>query len=168
MAQLDSRGVKAELVLDEGQVVTRGIVPDVKEDVALIGISEKGYLSAELATRAEGRHALEQHPLPAHFEGPVRALFEHLAPEQPFSRRLVLANLWLFRPLVLDQLTRTASNNALVRTTTAATLISAGVKDNVLPSEARAVVKGLFRPSAKRCQRTVARDEQSLGCSARQ
>jgi carboxypeptidase PM20D1 len=153
-----------ELVLDEGQVVTRGIIPGVVEDVALIGIAEKGGLSTELFTRAGGGHSsmpppqtavgiiagavrsLEQHPLPAHLEGPVRDLFEHLAPELPFSRRLVLANLWLFRPLLLAQLTRAPSTNALVRTTTAATRIQGGVKDNVLPSEARAVVNFRLHP----------------------
>jgi carboxypeptidase PM20D1 len=163
-ALLASRGVKAELVLDEGQVVTRGIVPGVTDDVALIGIAEKGYLSAELSTRVEGGHAsmppprtavgiiaasvhaLEQHPLPARLEGPVQALFEHLAPEMPFLQRLVFANLWLFRPLVLDQLMREPSSNALVRTTTAATLIEGGEKENVLPSEARAVVNFRLRP----------------------
>lgn len=163
-ALLASRGVKAELVLDEGQVVTRGIFPGVEKDVALIGIAEKGSLSTELFTRAEGGHssmpppqtavgiiaggvhALEQHPLPAHLEGPVRDLFEYLAPELPFSRRLVLANLWLFRPLFLAQLTRAPSSNALVRTTTAATIIQGGLKENVLPSEARAVVNFRIHP----------------------
>jgi carboxypeptidase PM20D1 len=163
-ALLASRGVKAELVLDEGQVVTRGILPGVAEDVALIGIAEKGSLSTELFTRAEGGHssmpppqtavgliaegvhALEQHPLPARLEGPVSELFEHLAPELPFPRRLVFANLWLFRPLVLTQLTRAPASNALVRTTTAATCIHGGVKNNVLPSEARAVVNFRLRP----------------------
>jgi carboxypeptidase PM20D1 len=95
---------------------------------------------------AAGVHALEQHPLPAHFEGPVQSLFEYLAPELPFSQRLVFANLWLFRPLVLGQLARAPSNNALVRTTTAATIISGGVKENVLPSEVRAVVNFRLRP----------------------
>ncbi|QRN95240.1 M20 family peptidase [Archangium violaceum] len=163
-ALLASRGVKAELVLDEGQVVTRGIVPGVTDDVALIGIAEKGGLSVELFTRAGGGHssmpppqttvgviagsvsALERHPLPARLEGPARDLFAHLAPEMPFSRRLAFANLWLFRPLVLSQLTRAPSSNALVRTTTAATRISGGVKDNVLPSEARAVVNFRLLP----------------------
>ena len=64
----------------------------------------------------------------------------------PFARRLVLANLWLFEPLVLDKLLAVPSTAALVRTTTAATLISGGVKANVLPASAEATVNFRVHP----------------------
>ena len=52
----------------------------------------------------------------------------------------MLSNLWLFGPLVTRALERTPVTNAWVRTTTAPTMFQSGVKENVLPSRARAVV----------------------------
>ena len=52
----------------------------------------------------------------------------------------MLANLWLFEPWVIKQLTRMPLSNASLRTTLAPTLFNAGVKENVLPEHASAVV----------------------------
>jgi carboxypeptidase PM20D1 len=54
--------------------------------------------------------------------------------------RVVLSNRWLFGPLVLAQLEREPSTNAMLRTTTAITVIRGGNKENVLPGEAEALV----------------------------
>jgi carboxypeptidase PM20D1 len=40
---LSAKGVEAEYVLDEGMVITRGMVPMINKPVALIGTSEKGF-----------------------------------------------------------------------------------------------------------------------------
>ncbi|HET9786005.1 MAG TPA: M20/M25/M40 family metallo-hydrolase, partial [Pyrinomonadaceae bacterium] len=69
---------------------------------------------------------------------------EYIGPEMPFGKRLVMANLWLFKPLVERKLSASPSTNAGIRTTIAATIIDGGVKENVLPSRARAIVN--FRP----------------------
>ena len=157
-ALLERRGVELEMVLDEGGVIAEGILPDVSAPVALVGIAEKGFVSVELSTRTVGGHSslpprqsavgilsaaiarLERYPMPARFEGPTRQLFERLGPRFPFAQRAVFANLWLTRPLVMRSLEGSPTTNAMVRTTTAATLFQAGTKDNVLPSHARAVV----------------------------
>jgi len=52
----------------------------------------------------------------------------------------VLTNLWLFGPIVAKVLTRRPPTAASIRTTTAVTMVSGGVKPNVLPQEASAVV----------------------------
>jgi len=57
-----------------------------------------------------------------------------------FLPRLTLANLWLFKPLVERELLASPQTAAMVRTTTAATIIEGGVKSNVLPIQATAVV----------------------------
>jgi carboxypeptidase PM20D1 len=59
---------------------------------------------------------------------------------QPLGRRLALANLWLFRPLVERQFLATPDMASLVHTTTAPTIFVAGDTENVLPAEARAIV----------------------------
>jgi carboxypeptidase PM20D1 len=69
-----------------------------------------------------------------------------IAPAEPFGPRLVLANLWLFRPPVVRQLLGDPKMATLVRTTTAPTIFKAGNTENVLPSEAKAVVNFQILP----------------------
>ncbi len=156
-ALLASRGIRLESTLDEGQVVARGIVPGVAAPVALVGVAEKGYLNVELEVTGEGGHSsmppaetvigilsaavrrVEQEPLPVRPESMWR-LLEVVGREMPFPQRLAVANRWLFAPVLERVLARTPSGNAALRTTTATTVIQGGVKSNVLPARARAVV----------------------------
>jgi carboxypeptidase PM20D1 len=152
------RGVRLDVVVDEGGVIGDGILPGVSAPVAMVGIAEKGFVSIELATRVPGGHSslpppqsaigilsaaiarLESRPMPARLEKPTRELFERLGPQLPLARRAAFANLWLTRPFVMGALESSPGTNAMVRTTAAPTIFQAGTKDNVLPSEARAVV----------------------------
>ncbi|HYR96476.1 MAG TPA: M20 family peptidase [Candidatus Binatus sp.] len=161
---LGERKVSPLFVLDEGLAVTEGIFGDVPAPVALIGIAEKGYLSVELTVASEGGHsstppretavgilsaaihALEQHPARAELVGPARRLFEFIGPETGFATRLALANLWLFGPLVRSRLAASPASDALIRTTTAPTMLEGSVKENVLPARARGVVNFRIRP----------------------
>ncbi len=90
--------------------------------------------------------AVESHPVPAAIDGPTAALFDHLGPEMPLPMKLVFANRWLFGGLIVHQLEQSPTTNAVVRTTTAATIIEGGVKDNVLPARARAVINFRIKP----------------------
>jgi carboxypeptidase PM20D1 len=163
-ALLAERGIEPLLVVDEGLAVLEDVLPGISQPIALVGIAEKGYATVELSVTAEGGHSstpppqtavgvlagavqrVEQSPLPGGFEGVSRELFDHLAPELPFHLRLPLANLWLFGPLVERQLAADPSMNALLRTTTAATMIEGSVKENVLPIRARAAVNFRLLP----------------------
>ncbi len=163
-ALLKKRGIKAAMVLVEGLVITDGIIPGLKPPGALIGLSEKGYLSVELTVELEGGHSsmppkntavgilshaiaqLDAPPLPARLAGPVKALFATLGPEMPFGMRLAFSNLWLLSPVVLSQLEAKTSTNATIRTTTAPTMFQGSVKDNVLPASAKAVVNFRILP----------------------
>lgn len=159
------RGVGPALVLDEGLAVAEGLMPGLGDTpVALVGVAEKGYLSVELRATGEGGHSsappdetavdvlaralvrLRERPLPAGIDGPVEELFETVAPRMGFGRRLVLANLWLFEPLVVRQLSSSPGTDALLRTTTAPTMLEGSVKDNVLPTRATAVVNFRVHP----------------------
>jgi len=161
---LKSRGVRVKFALDEGSVITEGIVPGLKQPAALIGIAEKGYASLELSAVSSGGHssmpppqtaigivaaavdAVENHPMPAALDGPAALLFDRLGPEMPFSTKMALANRWLFDGLIVRQLTGSPPTNAVVRTTAAATMFAGGVKDNVLPAKARAVINFRIKP----------------------
>ncbi|MCE2510448.1 MAG: M20 family peptidase [Alphaproteobacteria bacterium] len=155
---LKSRGIVFEFTLDEGLVIAIDQMPGVKAPVALIGVAEKGYVSLELLARAEGGHSsmpppetaigrlarairrLERHPMPAALRGPAAEMFAAVAPEMDFSLRLQFANRWLFDPFLLRRLEEMPATNGMIRTTTAPTMLAGGIKDNVLPSEVRAVV----------------------------
>jgi carboxypeptidase PM20D1 len=89
---------------------------------------------------------LEENPMPARIAGATRSSFEFLAPELPLGLRTVMGNLWLFSPLLESRLADEPSSNARMRTTTAATIIRGGVKENVLPSEAKAWVNFRILP----------------------
>lgn len=163
-ALLKARGVRPEMVLDEGGAVTVGLVPGVRPDVALVGIAEKGYVSVELTAGARGGHSsmppargaigrvaravarLEEEPMPARLDGVGTALFPHVGQDLPFGQRAAFANLWLTRPLVARVLAGAPSTNAAIRTTAAPTIFQAGTKDNVLPAQARAVVNFRILP----------------------
>jgi carboxypeptidase PM20D1 len=164
---LAQRGVRLASVLDEGQVVTSGIVPGFERPVALIGIAEKGYLSLELLVEAEGGHSsmpprhtavgilaaaiakLEANPFPASLPEPVRRQFAYLGPEQGWTRRVLFSNLWLFAPLVRGQMEKAPSTAAMLRTTIAPTMLEGSIKENVLPMRARAVVNFRLLPGAR-------------------
>jgi carboxypeptidase PM20D1 len=59
---------------------------------------------------------------------------------------VILANLWLFSPLLERQAAADPAANARIRTTTAPTIFQGGIKENVLPHEARAVVNFRILP----------------------
>ncbi len=159
---LRDRGVRAKMSLDEGMAVIDGAVLGLDNPIAFISLTEKGYLSLELTAHGPPGHAstpprettlgilsravtrLEENPMPASLPEPVRLMFRYLGPEMPFPANVVFANLWLTKPLVMRQLASERATDAAIRTTTAVTIMEGGVKDNVLPAEARAVVN--FRP----------------------
>lgn len=163
-ALLAERGVELDLVLDEGGAIVSGFLPGSDAPVATIGIAEKGYVSVELSVETAGGHSsippaetaigllstaisrLEANPLPASLDSVVRHSLDYIGPEAPFLFRLALANLWLFGPLVERQFSRVPATNAFLRTTTAPTILRAGLKDNVLPASATGVVNFRILP----------------------
>ncbi len=156
-ALLESRGVRLGSVLDEGGSVINKFLPNVETPVGVIGISEKGYLSLRLIAEVNGGHSsmpaeetaigvlskaitkLENNPMPAHLEV-VEFVMSYLGSALPFFQRMMFANTWLFSGILKKKLSKSKMLNAIIRTTTAATIFNAGVKDNVLPDRAEAVV----------------------------
>jgi carboxypeptidase PM20D1 len=94
--------------------------------------------------------ALQDNPRPAGLSEPTRKMLQQVAPYQPFAKRMVFANLWLFEPLIVKQLAGKPETNALVRTTMSPTLLRAGVKDNVLPATAEATINFRLAPGESR------------------
>jgi carboxypeptidase PM20D1 len=95
---------------------------------------------------AAGLARLETRQMPRAIRGPTADMFDYLGPEMPFAPRLVMANRWLLGGILTSQFGTTPQGNALLRTTTAPTVLQAGVKENVLPSTARALVNFRILP----------------------
>jgi carboxypeptidase PM20D1 len=181
--ELARRGLKFAWVVDEGSGVSEGVMPGVERPIAGIAVSEKGYLSIELVAQGEGGHSsmpppdnaigllaaaigrLQASQFAPRLTPTLRQSLETLAPETPFLQRLLLSNLWLTAPLVVRELAARKESSPMVRTTTAPTILQAGVKENVVPSSARAIVNFRILPGDSIAQvmthvRTVIADDR--------
>ena len=156
---LQEQGIEAEFVMDEGYAVTQGLIPGIDKDVAMIGVAEKGITSLALQVDMKGGHSsqpaketaidvlanavakLKANPLPPTFSDPMKGFMDALGPEMGFVNRMAFANRAIFRSIILSTYEGTGgSGNALIRTTTSPTIFQAGIKENVIPTTARAVV----------------------------
>ncbi|MEO9968246.1 MAG: M20 family peptidase [Hyphomonadaceae bacterium] len=161
---LHERGVRAELVLDEGFFIIEDS-PITGRPMGFIGVAEKGYITLKLTASAVGGHssapprnsanvqlaraivALDENQMKADFsKPPVSDLFRAAAPDMGFGQRMALANMWLFRGIVEGQLSNGAAN-AMVRTTTAPTMLEGSIKENVLPQRSSAIVNFRVHPN---------------------
>jgi len=163
-ALLRERGVRFDFTLDEGGAVVSGAVPGVESPLALIGIAEKGYVMIEVTAHADGGHssmpprttaigrlaraiqAIEEHPMPARVSGPAALLLDEIGEHMKFPLKTVVENRWLFGPILRAYLSGNPATNAMIRTTTAVTMVEGGVKPNVLPDTATASVNFRLLP----------------------
>ncbi len=163
-ALLRSRGVHLAYVLDEGMLITEGMVPGLTAPAALIGVAEKGSATLRLTSNATPGHSsmpgsrtaigalatalshLERAPMHASIRGTAADMFDTLAPEMRGANRFVLTNRWLFGRIIEHGLLASPATAALMRTTTAETIIQGGNKQNVLPGSAEAWVNFRLLP----------------------
>lgn len=180
---LKSRGVKLEMVVDEGGFISKGMVAGVKAPVALVGTAEKGYLSLELSVTTAGGHSamppketaagivctavsrLEKNQYPLRIAGVTKQMLHTIGPEMPFGNRLALANLWLLGGVVKSQLGASPSMASVMHTTIAPTMLQGSMRENVLPIKAVAVVNFRIMPgetteSVTERARAVIKDER--------
>jgi carboxypeptidase PM20D1 len=157
------QNIQFEFILDEGGVITDGIIPGTTQPIALIGVAEKGIVNFRFTVKGEGGHSsqppthtaagilaraivsVENNPFDARLEF-FDLMFGNIGYSMPFSNRLPLANLWLFEPLVLSTLLKSSSLAASARTTAAVTMLKGSTKSNVLPTIATAVVNFRILP----------------------
>lgn len=172
VALLQERGVRLRYVLDEGGVITDGVIGGVTRPVAFVGIAEKGCCNVELKVDAATVEVpedylghgsmppprttigilsaavgqLEAHPMPARMDGASGLLLEYLGPEMPVFERFAVANQWLLGGLIKRSFTAGRATNAVIRTTMAVTMIDGGVSPNVLPPSATTTVNVRLLP----------------------
>jgi carboxypeptidase PM20D1 len=165
VALLKSRGVEPEFALDEGFMVVNPS-PLSGKPMGFIGIAEKGYVTVDVIAVGTGGHsstpprdsaavrlaravvALDENQMPSDLSRPpVSGIFEAAGKDMPFVQRLAFANLWLFKGMIDDQLADVPAGNAMIRTTTAPTMLAGSAKENVLAQRAIATVNFRIHPN---------------------
>tara|TARA_B100002003_G_scaffold81050_1_gene75714 strand:+ start:4641 stop:6104 length:1464 start_codon:yes stop_codon:yes gene_type:complete len=162
--QLRSNAVNVAWSLDEGSFVLDGMIPGITTPVASINVAEKGYLTLELVAHGQGGHSsmppqetavsilaaaivkLKENPVPGGLEGLSKEMYLNLGKHMDFGKRILFANTWLFKPVIESVMGSLPSGNAMLRTTTAPTMLSGSVKANVLPTIATAKVNFRLHP----------------------
>jgi carboxypeptidase PM20D1 len=117
----------------------------------LVAHADGGHSSTPPRESAIGRLAravvaVEANPMPARLSGVVGGLLDAAAPHMDLLSRLAIQNRWLLEPLVERKLAASPATDAMLRTTTAVTMIEGGVKENVLPATATATVNFRLAP----------------------
>ncbi|MGR3621944.1 M20 family peptidase [Pseudophaeobacter sp.] len=161
---LNEQAVELDWMLDEGSFVLDKIIPGLEQPVASINLSEKGYVTLELVAKAEGGHSsmpprvtavgriaraverLQANPVPGGLNGISEEFFDALGRHFPLGQRVVFANRWLFNPVLENLLAGSPSTDAMLRTTTAPTMLTGSSKANVLAAEATAAINFRIHP----------------------
>lgn len=161
----EKQGIRFEYVLDEGQVIVENALPGLDPPLGMIGVAEKGYVTLNLLAKLkDGGHSsmppketaigvlskaivkLQENPFPGKIDGATKGLLQHAGPEMNFPYNVLFANLWLTEGLLKNIFSGKPSSNALIRTTTAPTIIAGGVRANVLPTLASAKINFRILP----------------------
>jgi carboxypeptidase PM20D1 len=166
-ALLRSRGVKPVFVLDEGGLALTED-PVTGRPIAFIATAEKAYATMKVEARAEGGHSsappgetavhilaraidrIASDPFPLLFEGPGADTIRTLSAGAPLMQRMVIANDWLFGPVIASQAAATPTGAALLHTTIAPTMLEGSPKENVLPERATALINYRIHPRDSR------------------
>lgn len=161
---LQQRGVRAWFVLDEGMAAITNH-PLTGGPASMIGISERGFGTLRVHAVGEPGHSsmpppetavslvseavvrIHDMPIEQRLEGgPAIDMMRALAPEISLTNRMAVANEWLFGPLLRQRMSQDRTARALLGTTVAPTMINGGVRPNVLPAEATAMINYRFHP----------------------
>ena len=158
--------IQPALVVDEGGAVVENVFPGVKAPCGMVGIAEKGMMNVKYTVHSQGGHAsapppkspitilaaavqkIVKKPFKMHLTKPAAEMFDTLGRHSSFALKIVFANLWLFKP-VLNLLCKGLGGemNALVRTTTAFTMMEGSAGRNVLPAEAHIISNMRLNPA---------------------
>lgn len=160
----ESKNITFKVIIDEGGVISDGLIPGLAPQAALIGTTEKGYMTIKISAEIEGGHSsmpgesmalttithaidnLMEHPFDAQICDPVKGFIAYLGPEMQGMNKIAFSNSTLLEPLILNAYEKSNSGRALTRTTIAPTIFNSGIKDNVIPRQAEAYINFRILP----------------------
>ena len=148
----ERRGIRPDLVLDEGGAVVDHTFPGFSGQCAMVGIAEKGGFNVDFTMLSQGGHAstppprqllghlsrallkVEKDHFPIQLTKPTAEMFNTIGRHSNFLFRMIFANLWCFQP-VLNLYSKLGGGeiNALLRTTVAITKFEGSQAYNVMP-----------------------------------
>lgn len=154
--ELQRRGVELFIVCDEGGAIITEPIGGIHGNFAMVGVFEKGKADVKFTAKSTGGHAsapsqntpiarlasfvdeFENHsPFKKKILPEVAAMFKKLSSYASFGLKLVLGNLWLFKPVLKVVLPKiSAQAGAMLKTTIAFTMQSGSDAYNVIPQEA--------------------------------
>ncbi|MEO5594143.1 MAG: M20/M25/M40 family metallo-hydrolase [Chitinophagaceae bacterium] len=156
---LQQKHIRADMVIDEGGEINTGKMKDVQRPIAMIGVAEKGYVTFELAVQKPGGHSskpdqetaidilvkalykLRTVQMPVKLTEPLQEYFHRVSGSSDnFFNKMALNNLWLFKSTVQHTLGGSPEGDAMQRTTIVPTILESGIRENVIPTNAKAIV----------------------------
>lgn len=152
---LKDKGIDLAVVIDEGGAVMERAIPGMDRPYAVVGITEKGYMDLKITARGKGGHSStpprntpaarlfafaneieKKRPFKKALIPETEEMFRAMAPSFRFPLRLVLCNLWLFKPLLKALMPKVSSyGEALMATTCCFTMMRGSEAANVIPKE---------------------------------
>ncbi len=156
---LQKRGVRADLVIDEGGEISTEKMKNIPRPIAFIGVAEKGYATFQLKVSIPGGHSskparetaidvlsralyqLRSTQMSATITAPVATFLNRAgAASTNFLNKVLLTNQWIFSWADKRILSANPESNAMIRTTIVPTILESGVRENVIPTVATAIV----------------------------
>jgi carboxypeptidase PM20D1 len=89
---------------------------------------------------------LRKKQMPFKMTEPMYELLNRVGPGMPFTERMALANQWLFMPVLKYEFEKNHVTNSFFHTTIVPTVLNSGIKDNVIPTIATAIVNSRNLP----------------------
>lgn len=160
------KGITFDAVYDEGGIIADAgsIIESIEKPMALIGTSEKGFLTLRIKAFGLGGHSsmppansslvyiaeiiekLNKNQMKPRLIPPVVSFLNNIGGDMDFTSRMAIANLWLFKPLLFNSLSKIPVANALIRSTTAITMAKGSDAPNVITSVSEVTVNFRILP----------------------
>lgn len=170
---LKDSGVRLAVVMDEGGAIAEGVMPGMDALCAAAGTVEKGFANIKFTAKSNGGHsstppknnpfarlakficAVEKKNLfISSFTEPVEVMFRYIAPYLTFPLRLMLGNLWLFKPLIKFAMPKISTQAAAFLSCTCVFTMGEGSEaPNVIPDGAYVIanIRPGIQQSAEEC-----------------
>lgn len=153
---LRAHNVHPRFVLDEGGAIVQSPAFGVRQEFAMIGVSEKGVVDARVFVSGAPGHSstprksdstyrmvgvlerIQREPFPSRLSPVTQQMLRGIAAYAGFGIRIVFANLRVFSPLVKRIMLSGGETAAMLRTTVALTQLRGSGEINSIPNTAEA------------------------------